>query len=123
VIERYPVKAPQPADPARRLRSGAWLLRRSWRDPQRLPAGWRSERFAHAVDEARRQLLPIQTLSALTDSFARESLPIAAAAVPTLGPARERFGESPLEVAYVTRWIELHTGQELRRWRSMCASV
>ncbi len=31
-------------DPARRLRPGAWLLQRSWRHPQRLPAGWRSER-------------------------------------------------------------------------------
>lgn len=123
MIERQPAKAPHPADPARRLRSGAWLLQRSWRHPHRLPAGWRSERFAHAVDEAREQLLPIRTLSALADSFARESLHIAAEVAPSLGPIQGRFGESPLEVAYVTRWIELHAGRELRGWRSMCGSV
>ena len=108
-------------DPARRLRSGAWLLQRSWRHPQRLPAGWRSERFARDVDRTRRQLQPIRTLRALADSFARESLhlrpggPIAASDC-----LARRFGETPLEVAYVTRWIELDGGRELHGWRTLC---
>ncbi len=75
------------------LRSGAWLLQRSWRQPQRLPAGWRSERFARKVDHTPRQLRSIRTLAALSD---------------------------PLEVAYVMRWIELHGGRELRGWRTLC---
>ena len=123
VIEPKPVKASYAVYPARRLRSGAWLLQRSWRHPHRLPAGWRSEPFAYAVDDARRQLLPINTLSALADSFARESLHLAAEVVPAAEATPARFGESPLEVAYVTRWIELREGHELRGWRSLCASV
>jgi hypothetical protein len=111
-------------DTARRLRSGAWLLKRSWRHPQRLPAGWRSERFAHAVDRTRRQLAPIRTLTALSESFARESQQVRRAAatgpVPTSRPRPRRFGDSPLEVAYVTRWIELEAGRELHGWRTLC---
>ena len=114
-------KAPHLVDPARRLRSGAWLLQRSWRHPQRLPAGWRSERFAQAVDRARVQLRPIHTLSALVDSFARESLHLASgqpgAAQTNM---RAMFGDSPLEVAYVTRWIELDGGSDLHGWRTLC---
>ena len=113
-------KAPHRLDPARRLRSGAWLLQRSWRHPQALPAGWRSERFARSVDLARGQLGPIRTLSALVDSFARESLHLATTdAAPTSG-VRASFGESALEVAYVTRWIELDAGRELHGWRTLC---
>ncbi len=121
-VNEIPVaKAPHRADPARRLRSGAWLLQRSWRHPHRLPAGWRSERFARAVDRTRHQLEPIHTLSALADSFAREGLHIATDPEPaTSQPTRARFGESPLEVAYVTRWIELHAGRQLRGWRTLC---
>jgi hypothetical protein len=107
-------------DPARRLRSGAWLLQRSWRHPHRLPAGWRSERFARSVDRARQQLRPINTLSALADSFARESLHIAIEASVVADSLQSRFGESPLEVAYVTRWIELDAGRELHGWRTLC---
>jgi hypothetical protein len=107
-------------DPARRLRSGAWLLQRSWRHPHRLPAGWRSERFARSVDRARQQLRPINTLSALADSFARESLHIAIEASVVADSLQRRFGESPLEVAYVTRWIELDAGRELHGWRTLC---
>ena len=113
-------KAPHSVDPARRLRSGAWLLQRSWRHPHRLPAGWRSERFARSVDRTRQQLRPIHTLSALADSFARESLHLASEASMAAGSLQSRFGESPLEVAYVTRWIELHAGRELHGWRTLC---
>ena len=117
-------KAPHLQDPARRLRSGAWLLQRSWRHPHRLPAGWRSERFARSVDRARTQLRPIRTLSALADSFARESLHSASTAdVAVADSMQGRFGESPLEVAYVTRWIELDAGSELRGWRILCQSA
>ena len=112
-------KAPHHLDPARRLRSGAWLLQRSWRHPQHVPAGWRSERFARDVDRARRQLGPIRTLSALADSFARESLHLAPGT--TTEEARAaRFGSSPLEIAYATRWIELDAGRELHGWRTLC---
>jgi hypothetical protein len=120
VIEPHPAKASHPADPARRLRSGAWLLQRSWRHPHRLPAGWRSERFASSVDGTRQQLQPIRTLSALVDSFARESLHLSTGLAPLAGSPGGRFGESPLEVAYVTRWIELHAGRELRDWVTLC---
>ena len=107
-------KAPHLQDPARRLRSGAWLLQRSWRHPHRLPAGWRSERFARSVDRARTQLRPIGTLSALGDSFAREGLHLASIeAARAAGSRRSTLGTSPLEVAHVTRWIELDRGGEL----------
>jgi hypothetical protein len=114
-------KVPHLRESARRLRSGAWLLQRSWRQPQRLPAGWRSERFARSVDRTRSQLQPIHTLSALADSFARESLHLIPAGTAT--PAHPRsswFDESPLAVAYVTRWIELDAGRELHGWRTLC---
>ena len=108
-------------DPARRLRSGAWLLQRSWRHPQRLPAGWRSERFARDVDRTRRQLQPIRTLRALADSFAREGLHLNPGGPIVAGDCLpDRFGETPLEVAYVTRWIELDGGRELHGWRTLC---
>jgi hypothetical protein len=108
-------------DPARRLRSGAWLLQRSWRHPQRLPAGWRSERFARDVDRTRRQLQPIRTLRALADSFARESLHLSRQrSVAASDPMSDRFGKTPLEVAYLTRWIELDAGRELHGWRTLC---
>jgi hypothetical protein len=120
VSEPKIAKAPHPVDPARRLRSGAWLLQRSWRHPHRLPAGWRSERFARAVDATRQQLRPIRTLSALADSFARESLHVASAPAQAADSLPRRFGDSPLEVAYVTRWIELDAGRELRGWDTLC---
>jgi hypothetical protein len=112
VIEPDQARAPHRVDPARRLRSGAWLLQRSWRHPQRLPAGWRSERFATAVDHARDQLRPIRSLTALTDSFGREAL--------HLVDEDGRADTSPLEVAYATRWIALHAGSDLRGWRIHC---
>ena len=121
VNEPKSVKAPHHRDPARRLRSGAWLLQRSWRHPHRLPAGWRSERFARSVDRTRGQLRAIHSLRALADSYARESLYLH-----PHGPAREAdapngwFTGSPLEVAYVTRWIELDGGRELHAWSTLC---
>lgn len=120
VSELDVAKAPHLQVPARRLRTGAWILQRSWRHPQRLPAGWRSERFARSVDRVREQLSPIHTLSALSDSFAREGLHIASAGTTAPEPASAPFGGSPLEVAYVTRWIELVVGCELGGWRYLC---
>ena len=110
VIEFDVAKAPHLVDPARRLRSGAWLLQRSWRHPHRLPAGWRSERFAHSVDRARQQLQPIRTLSALAESFAREAIHL----------TPESAKATAIEVAYATRWLELVGGRKLRDWRSLC---
>jgi hypothetical protein len=112
-------------DPARWLRSGAWLLQRSWRHPHGFPAGWRSERFASRVDSVRHQLAPIRTLTALTDSYARESLHLcgngtAATSRAPVAPLPERLAESPLEVAYVMRWIELDRGRALHDWRTLC---
>jgi hypothetical protein len=57
------------------------------------------------VDRTRVQLDPIRTLSALTDSFAREGHVLSGTA---------------LEFAYLTRWIELDRGRRLRGWRQMC---
>jgi len=69
----------------------------------------------------RRQLLPIRSLTALADSFARESLHVCANAVLPENRSRQtRFGDSPLEVAYLTRWIELDRGRELHAWRTLC---
>jgi hypothetical protein len=102
------------------LRSGAWLLQRSWRHPQRLPAGWRSERFARKVDHTRQQLRPIRSLAALSDSFARESRYVAAGPTSAAGPCQVLYEGTPLEVAYVMRWIELYAGRELRGWRTIC---
>jgi hypothetical protein len=113
-------------DPARRLRSGAWLLQRSWRRPHGLPAGWRSERFAAGVDSVRHQLAPIRTLASLADSYARESLhrsgPVLPATVePRPGCAAPwRLADSSLEVAYAMRWIELDRGRALHDWRTLC---
>ena len=84
-------RAPHLVDPARRLRSGAWLLQRSWRHPQGLPAGWRPERFASSVD---------------CDA--------------TLVPRPGRLVDTPLELAYVMRWIELDRGRALHDWRTLC---
>jgi hypothetical protein len=73
------------------------------------------------VDNTRRQLQPIRTLSALADSFAREGLHVSRAdLIPASEPKTGRFGESPLEVAYLTRWIELDRGGELHAWRTLC---
>lgn len=73
------------------------------------------------MDCARQQLRPIRTLSALADSFARESLHLATAEAAVAADApQNRFGETPLEVAYVTRWIELDAGRELHGWRTLC---
>jgi hypothetical protein len=115
-------------NPARRLRSVAWLLERSLRHPQRLPAGWRTERFTRSVDRTRRQLRPIDSLVALADSFGRESrfvarpapvVPHSALVVPQIAPRSRRRQRSTtsLEVAYATRWLELHDGRELTGWR------
>jgi hypothetical protein len=65
------------------------------------------------VDRTRRQLEPIRTLTSLAESYARESQY-------TSRPAPCRFGESPLEVAYATRWIELDAGRELHGWHILC---
>ena len=79
------------------------------------------------MDRTRRQLQPIRTLTALSDSFARESRHFALGFAPehasARGSRRRRFGESPLEVAYLTRWIELDAGRELHGWRTLCQRV
>jgi hypothetical protein len=120
VSEPKSAKATHHLHPARQLRSGAWLLQRSWRHPHRLPAGWRSERFARSADRTRPQLGPIHTLRALVDSFEREGIHLATLDLPVRnGPARGRLMDSPLGVAYTTRWIELDGGRELHASRTL----
>jgi hypothetical protein len=105
--------------PARRLRSVAWLLQRSLRHPNRLPAGWRSERFRRSVDRTRTQLSPIHSLVALTDSYAREGRHVARPVRTATGRSarsRQRPSAGPLEIAYATRWLELHAGREMTGW-------
>jgi hypothetical protein len=116
VTDLQSARAPHNADPAPRLRSGAWLLQRSWRHPHRLPAGWRSERFDRAVDIAREQLDPIGTLSALADSFARESHVLSGGSF----ASSSFIAATPLEFAYLTRWIELTGGSSGARGGLMC---
>lgn len=72
------------------------------------------------MDRTRQQLLPIRTLSALADSFARESLYLAAELPRERRGSTDVFGASPLEVDYATRWIELNAGRELHGWRTLC---
>ena len=79
--------------------------------------GWRTERFADAVESARSQLRPIWSLVSLTDSYARESrhgrlLPA------RLATAADDSQESlsALEVAYAMRFLELREGREVRAW-------
>jgi hypothetical protein len=71
------------------------------------------------VERTRRQLEPIRTLAALADSFARESIHVGPSAGPQAQPCRDR-DRSPLEVAYLTRWIELDGGRPLHAWRTIC---
>jgi hypothetical protein len=107
-----------PEDPARRLRSVAWLLQRSLRHPHRLPAGWRSERFGRSVDRTRTQLRPIHSLVALADSYGREGRNVAHRSHGTVPRRRSGRRRAPgsLEVAYATRWLELHGGREMTGW-------
>jgi hypothetical protein len=62
-------------------------------------------------------------LSALSDSYARESLHFGRARRlekrKVVRQSRRRFGDSPLEVAYMTRWIEIDGGRELHAWRTI----
>jgi len=77
--------------------------------------------MARSADRTRRQLRPINSLRVLADSYARESLYLH-----PHGSAREAdavngwFTGSPLDVAYVTRWIELDGGRELHAWSTLC---
>ncbi len=105
----------------------AWILQRSWRHPQRLPAGWRSERFARTVERTRRDLLPIGTLAALADHFGREGLYLATSFEPrgSRGAPGARSRRRPrrpwaLELAYALRWIERFDGQPLGPWPAFC---
>ena len=60
-------------------------------------------------------------VKALADSFARESLHLRRPGSPDVGGIwSPGIGETPLEVAYVTRWIELDGGTELHGWRTLC---
>jgi hypothetical protein len=68
------------------------------------------------VDRTRVQLDPIRTLSALTDSFAREGH-VLSGSTRASGPF---ISGTALEFAYLTRWIELDRGRRLRGWRQMC---
>jgi hypothetical protein len=73
------------------------------------------------VDRTRQQLRPIHTLTALADSFARESLHLVSIEIgPTTGSTHAPLGEAALEIAYLTRWIELDAGRELHGWRTLC---
>lgn len=99
-IEPTPLLTPT-ATPLRRLRATAWALSRMLRDPRRAPGAWRSPQFAERLDRVRIGLLPIRSLAALADSYAREH-------------ARE---DSAVRLAYGLRWLELSAGLDERPWR------
>jgi hypothetical protein len=98
------------------LRLGAYALARTLRQPARIPRAWRDPGFAARIDRVRAQLLPIRSLAALADSYAREH-PVATPGVgsPALaGPSPE------VRLAYATRWLELTGRLDERPWRVIC---
>jgi hypothetical protein len=98
------VPAPEPVRHIRRLRATAWMLGRLLRDPRRMPGAWRAATFADRVDRVRVGILPIRSLAALADSYAREHA--------TDDPA--------VRIAYGMRWLELSAGLDERPWRLHC---
>jgi hypothetical protein len=96
--------APEPVRHIRRLRVTAWMLRRLLRDPRRMPGAWRAATFGNRVDRVRVGILPIRSLAALADSYAREHA--------TDDPA--------VRLAYGMRWLELSAGLDERPWRLHC---
>jgi hypothetical protein len=105
----------RPTRHIRRLRISAWALSRALRDPRRLPAGWSATAFAGRVDRVRAQLLPIASLSALVDSYAREH----GRRDPGVGTDTRGLFRDPAEVelAYALRWLELTGRLDVRPWR------
>lgn len=50
----------------------------------------------------------------------RESCHIAAGVAYPTTLAAGQFADSAVEVAYLTRWLKLEAGKELRGWRTLC---
>jgi hypothetical protein len=128
----------RPVRHIRRLRLGACALARLRRDPHRLPPGWRSPAFAARVDRVRAQLLPIGSLAALADSYAREHQLAGRETRPgathrEVTGRRRRGGQredlAPAErtaevrLAYALRWLELSGVIDERPWRLHCPTT
>ena len=70
-----------------------------------MPSAWCAPAFGTRVDRVRTQLLPIRSLSALADSFARE----------------HGTNDQVVRLAYALRWLELTGVLDERPWRLHCA--
>jgi hypothetical protein len=110
-----PVADGRPKGHTRRLRISAWALSRALRDPRRLPASWSGVGFAGRVDRVRAQLLPIVSLSALVDCYAREHGRRQART-----GADRLFRDAEVDLAYALRWLELTGRLDERPWRLLC---
>jgi hypothetical protein len=67
------------------------------------------------VDRVRAQLLPIVSLSALADSYAREHGTRQART-----GADRLFRDAEVDLAYALRWLELTGRLDERPWRLLC---
>ena len=83
-------------------------------EPADLPARWTTYPFGQEVDRTRGQLAPIQSRSALLDSFRRE-----ASVAATRGAVEAGLPPGPVRVAYAIRWLELGDGRKRPAWRSI----
>ena len=85
-------------------------------EPADLPSRWTTYPFGQEVDRTRGQLAPIQSRSALLDSFRRE-----ASVAATRGAVEAGLPPGPVRVAYAIRWLELGDGRTRPAWSSIVA--
>ena len=83
--------------------------------PLAVPPRWESVAFGREVERTRGQLAPIDTRSALADSFSRE----ASVAVTRSAPVSPDRPPGPVRVAYAIRWLELGDGRGRPSWASL----
>jgi hypothetical protein len=87
-------------------------------EPADLPARWTTYPFGQEVDRTRGQLAPLQSRSALLDSFRRE-----ASVAATRGAVEAGLPPGPIRVAYAIRWLELGDGRTRPAWASIVAGA
>jgi len=85
-------------------------------EPAQLPPRWTTYPFGQEVDRTRHQLAPLQSRSALLDSFRRE-----ASVAATRGAVEAGLPPGPVRVAYAIRWLELGDGRTRPAWASIVA--
>ncbi|MFI5255253.1 MAG: hypothetical protein ACHQ15_07345 [Candidatus Limnocylindrales bacterium] len=107
------------SSPEQRLRSDALLVEWLMAYPSRRPGRWAAPGFRRQVELVLHHLEPIRSVALLASSFEREG---ARSAWPAASLPRRHDGaalgdvDSPLEMAYVIRWIELTSGVRVEIW-------